>query len=200
MNQTTLSSPVSIDGLAASDCLSRAQAGDSEAFDRLTGPLRERLVRQAYALCRDESQAQDLAQETLMEAWKSMHRFNGQCQLETWLCSILLHRHQSLLRRAWWRTRVVSWRFGNAHNENATDPVATPDEAAQLSDRSMVILATLDRLSNGQRQVIFLRFYADESLEGIAATLNCSVGTVKSRLFHGLKNLRRINILKEEQL
>ena len=45
------------------------------------------------------------------------------------------------------------------------------------------------------QQVIFLRFYADDSLEGIAAALGCSVGTVKSRLFHALDKLREMNAL-----
>ena len=45
------------------------------------------------------------------------------------------------------------------------------------------------------QQVIHLRFYVDDSLEGIAAALDCSVGTVKSRLFHALDKLRGMNAL-----
>ncbi len=48
----------------------------------------------------------------------------------------------------------------------------------------------LQRLSNKHQQVIYLRFYVDESLESIAGALGCSVGTVKSRLFHALEKLR----------
>jgi len=49
-----------------------------------------------------------------------------------------------------------------------------------------------------QQQVIYLRFYVDHSLGGIAAALGCSVGTVKSRLFHALEKLRAMNVLSEQ--
>jgi RNA polymerase sigma-70 factor (ECF subfamily) len=162
--------------------------------------LEGRLFRQAYALCRDEAQAQDLAQETLIEAWRSLGRFNGQCQLATWLCSILLHRHKALLRRTRWRALFPH--FSRGEQERAAgrleDHAPAPDQAAHLSDRTRLVLASLDRLPARQREVLFLRFYGDEPLEGIAAALNCSVGTVKSRLFHGLEALRRMSIFRKE--
>lgn len=157
-------------------------------------------MRQAYALCRNESQARDLAQESLTEAWKSIRRFNGRCQFATWLCSILLHRHKSALRRARWRLMLAP--FSDEGEAKAatrvSDASPAPDEAAELSERSLLVLRTLDRLSARQRDVVFLRFYADRSLEEIAAALNCSVGTVKSRLFHALENLRQMRTITEE--
>lgn len=48
------------------------------------------------------------------------------------------------------------------------------------------------------QQVIFLRFYVDDSLEGIAVALGCSVGTVKSRLFHALDKLRGMNAMNSQ--
>jgi len=55
----------------------------------------------------------------------------------------------------------------------------------------------LDQLPARQRIVVYLRFYAGESLEGIAAIVPCSLGTVKSRLFHGLARLAKMEKLKE---
>ncbi len=52
--------------------LSRARAGDTEAFCRLVTPLQDRLLRQAMALCGDMSAAEDLVSETLVEGWKSL--------------------------------------------------------------------------------------------------------------------------------
>src|SRR5688572_5822852 len=187
-------------GTDSPDLLARARAGDGESFWRLCEPLKDRLFRQAFALAHHEDQAQDLTQETLLEAWKSLPRFNGQCQFATWLCSILLHRHKSALRRSRWRMLFTA--FGPEDEKSAMarlrDHAPSPDEAAELSERSRLILKTLDRLPARQREVIFLRFYADESLAGIAAALNCSVGTAKSRLFHGLESLRRMSIFQKE--
>ena len=179
--------------------LARARAGDAESFWALCKPLQTRLARQAMALCRDESQAQDLAQETLIAAWKSIARYNGQCQFGTWLCSILFHKHRSALRRSRWLRLITDLTVGaESVNERIRDEAPTPDHAVQISERSHQILLALERLPAKQREVIFLRFYADESLEGIAAATNHSTGTVKSRLFHALENLRQMRIFKEE--
>jgi len=192
--------PAPADPLDSSDLVARAQAGDSDSFWALCAPHQDRLVRQAFALCRHETLARELAQECVTEAWRSIRRFNGRCRFATWLTSILLHRHQSALRRTRWRAFLGSASTPEAQKAVAElpDVSPTPDQTAELSERSRLILRTLDRLPAGQRNVAFLRFYADQSLEEIAAALECSVGTVKSRLFHALENLRRMRVVNEE--
>lgn len=188
-----------VDKLDSPCLLARARTGDAESFWALCEPLEPRLVRQALALCRNEHQARDLAQETLIAAWKSIHRFNRQCQFGTWLCSILFHKHRSALRRSRWLKLFTNLAGADqATAERIVDGAPTPDRALQLSERSLQVLITLEQLPAKQREVIFLRFYADESLEGIAAAMNCSVGTIKSRLFYALENLRQMRIIKEE--
>jgi RNA polymerase sigma-70 factor, ECF subfamily len=179
--------------------LARARAGDAESFWSLCEPLQPRLVRQALALCRDELQAADLTQETLIAAWRSIRRFNGQCQFGTWLCSILFHKHRSALRRSRWLKLFANLTGADqTAAERIVDGAPTPDRAVQISERSHQILLALERLPARQREVIFLRFYADESLEGIAAAMSSSAGTTKSRLYHALENLRQMRIFREE--
>jgi len=81
---------------------------------------------------------------------------------------------------------------------NLADDNSRPDETAQLREQAARIRACLQALSAKHQQVIYLRFYADDSLEGIAAALGCSVGTVKSRLFHALDKLRGMNALNTQ--
>jgi RNA polymerase sigma-70 factor (ECF subfamily) len=181
------------------ELLDQARSGDAESFGALCSLFQDRLVRHALALCKDEAQAQDLAQETLIAAWKSISRYKGQCHFATWLCSILLHKHKSLLRRSRWRRLVTAFTVEDKEFiQSVEDNSVSPDRAAQLSEQSRRVLSALNRLPPKQREIVFLRFYADESLEGIAAATNCSLGTVKSRLFHALENLRRMRITKEE--
>ena len=59
--------------------------------------------------------------------------------------------------------------------------------------QAVLVRECVQALPAKQQQVIYLRFYVDDSLEGIAAALGCSVGTVKSRLFHALDKLRKMN-------
>jgi len=79
--------------------LDKAQAGDAEAFCEVCRVYETRLLRQAMALCGDPALAEDLAQDTLVEAWKCLRRYNGRCQFFTWLCAILLNRYRNTARR-----------------------------------------------------------------------------------------------------
>lgn len=189
-----------------SDLVGRARAGDGDAFDALCRIHGDRLYRQALGLCRDAAAAEDLVQETLIAAWGSLGRYDGGCRIFTWLCSILIHRHRSRLRRRWPRLFSSLPGAGDAGGgetsrvlETLADPDPGPAEAAVVGERAAAVLRSLDRLPARQREVVYLRFYADDTLEGIAVALGCSVGTVKSRLFHGLERLRRLKVLAGEE-
>src|SRR5438128_11942434 len=78
--------------------LDEAQAGDVEAFSEICRVYETRVLRQAIALCGDSTLAEDLAQDTLVEAWKCLHRYHGRCQFFTWLCAILLNRYRNTIR------------------------------------------------------------------------------------------------------
>jgi len=176
--------------------LKEAQQGDAESFGELCRAHEGRLLRQAMALSGDVTLAEDLVQETLVQAWKSIGRFNGQCQLFTWFCAILLHRFRNVYRRQ----RPLIFSILPRHDQqdverwlgSAADQQSAPDQAAQDLERMAQLHASVRRLPHRHREVIYLRFFVDDSLEGIAAALNCSVGTVKSRLFHALEKLRKM--------
>ena len=176
--------------------LALAQQGDGDAFCELCRLNEARLLRQAMVLCRDASSAEDLAQDTLVAAWKSIGRYNGKCRFFTWLCSILIHLHRSELRKKQPAAGLAMTQDGISSAEkglaNLADEAAYPDEALDLSEKAAAMRVCLESLPKKHRDVIFLRFYVNESLDGIATALNCSVGTVKSRLFHGLEKLRKM--------
>jgi len=167
--------------------LDRARAGDSEAFGELCVEHEGRLLRQAMTLCGDAAMAEDLAQEALVEAWRGLGRYNGRCQFFTWLCAILLNRFRNALRAR--RPLPAGVEAGEREHE-----APAPDEAVVASERAALVRRRLAELPEKHRQVIFLRFYVDDSLPEIAAAVGCSVGTVKSRLFHAMEKLRRMNL------
>jgi RNA polymerase sigma-70 factor (ECF subfamily) len=182
--------------------LDQARAGDPEAFGEICRIHETRLLRQAIALCGNLTLAEDLAQDTLVEAWKSLHRYNGRCQFFTWLCAILLNRHRNVLRGN--RLRPV-FPFGTeVQGEweqpagNLPDQATLPNQAIEQREQALLVRQCVQALPAKHQQVIYLRFYVDDSLEGIAAALGCSVGTVKSRLFHALDKLRKMNALNAQ--
>ena len=177
--------------------LAQAQRGDAESFCQLCRVHEHALLRQATALCGDSTLAQDLAQETLFHAWKSIGRYQGRCQFFTWLCAILLNRHRTVRRRYQpaflaLRPSFEDSKSGSVVNGLA-DPNASPDEVTLLGDQAAWLRQCLAKLPPKHREVLHLRFYVDQSLEGIAAALGCSVGTVKSRLYYALERLRVIH-------
>jgi RNA polymerase sigma-70 factor (ECF subfamily) len=186
--------------MAAGEALARARAGDAEAFCRLTEPLQTRLLRQAVALSGDLNSAEDLVSETLVEAWKSLARYDKSCRFSTWLYSILLHRHQKWLRRARSRPVALAWLpfFQRddllARQANIPAPEASPAESAAQTETAALTRQCLARLSEKHRVVIQLRFFEDASLPDMARLLDCPVGTVKSRLHHALEALRKIKM------
>ena len=172
-----------------------ARQGDAEAFGKVFEMLSSKLHRQAFFLTGDEHQAVDLLQETMIEVWKHLRRYDGRVRFFTWICSIMAHRHYDWLRRL----RVRASTVFNARATAEESYAQSPEETADQAETARVLRECLDELPAKQRAVVYLRFYAGESLEGIAAIAQCSVGTVKSRLFHGLERLARMRKLKEFQ-
>ena len=184
--------------------LDEAQAGDADAYGELCRVYETRLLRQAFTLCGNATLAEDLAQDTLVEAWKHLRRYNGRCQFFTWLCAILLNRYRNTVRAK--RPVPLSSLLEHDRKEfqNSVDTVAdqdgSPDQAAQLREQAALVRDCIRALPPKHQQVVYLRFYVDDSLEGIATALGCSVGTVKSRLFHALDKLRRMNVLNAQSV
>lgn len=180
--------------------LAQARAGDAEAFGEICRLHGTRLLRQAFVLCGDLTLAEDLAQDTLLEAWRSLHRYQGRCQLFTWLCAILLNRYRNVRRKNWFWSVATP---GEGERDDLGQPAGAdhasqPDQAVESSEQAALVWQCIKTLPAKHQQVIYLRFYVDDSLEGIAAALDCSVGTVKSRLFHALDKLRKMNALNPQ--
>ena len=183
-----------MDEAQSPDMLARAQSGDADAFCEMCRPYETRLLRQAMTLCHDRALAEELAQDTLVEAWKCVRRYHGRCRFFTWLCAILLNRYRNVRRQ---KRPIPLSALRRAEDESAgdildslIDGTSQPDVSAQEAERDTVLRESIQRLPHKHREVIHLRFFVDDSLEGIAAALNCSVGTVKSRLYHALEKLR----------
>ena len=173
--------------------LRAAQEGDPQAFGELALNFEERLFRQAFVLCGNAALAEDLAQETLFTAWTRLGQFHHRCQFFTWLCGILLNLARNTSRKmapVSMSELSESSRLQVDHLLDAlVDPGESPVETVQRQERAMAIQRCLDRLPDKHREVIQLRFFVDDSIEGIAVALDCSVGTVKSRLFNALEKL-----------
>jgi RNA polymerase sigma-70 factor (ECF subfamily) len=147
-----------------------------------------RIHRAALVLTGNPWDADDLAQETFLVLAGRLQSFEGRSSLYTWLYGILLNLERQQRRRNGLRKNKLKVLWGSEAAHERTAPAAeTPIEVAEWKESLWSLVA---KLPDGQRQVLVLRFSEHLSYEEIAAVMECPLGTVKSRIHHGLAALR----------
>ncbi len=146
-----------------------------------------RIHRAALVLSGNPWDADDLAQETFLVLARQVQRFEGRSNIYTWLYGILLNLERRLRRRNGMRWRKLSILWGNEPKDRTAPSAETPIEVAEWKASLWSFVA---RLPDGQRQALVLRFSEHLTYEEIATSMNCPLGTVKSRIFNGLTSLR----------
>lgn len=155
--------------------LDRARAGDEAAYRWLLDRYRARVVRLAAHILHREGEAEDIAQEAFLRAFRRLPSFRGEGRFSAWLLGIVVRLCLDRRRSAWW-TREVP---GEALAPPAFPVAAFPADAA---DTRLLVEMLLDRLSPPMRAALVLREMEGLDYEEIAATLGIPVGTVRSRL------------------
>jgi RNA polymerase sigma-70 factor (sigma-E family) len=149
-----------------------------EGFDEFVVSRSPRLLRTAYLLTHDWTQAEDLLQTALARAWEAWRRIQG--DPEPYVRRILVNAYAS-----WWRRK---WN-GERPTAELPEPPPGGHPQTRVDDRDQVWQA-LRRLPKRQRAVLVLRYFEDLSEVEIAEALGCSVGTVKSQASRALAKLR----------
>jgi RNA polymerase sigma-70 factor (ECF subfamily) len=158
---------------------------DRGAQEELVNLYGDRLLRSACMLCGNETEAQDMAQETFVEALRSVHRFQQRSSIYTWLYSILLNicRHHRRKQK-----RIV---FDNEAGLEATAQAGENVSPLDAGIAASALQAGLRELTEAQREVIALRYYEDMKIHEIAHHLGLPKGTVKSRLHYAIGELKK---------
>ena len=169
-----------------------AKNGNEKAFEALY----ERYYQKIYALARttlkNEADAEDVLQQTFVSVWQNLPKLENTEAFSTWIQRITLNHCRSLLRR---RKGDASL---DAPIDDASDGLAPEPESdlllpqvyAEREDLRVRLGHILDELSDVQRQTILLYYYNELSVDEIAQIMDCSTGTVKSRLFLARKSIR----------
>ncbi len=175
--------------------LARAQSGDTAAFDNLITRHRERVYMHVFQIVRNEEDALDLTQETFIRAWKSLPRFDVAIPFASWLHKIATNAAIDLCRRRQVRPQTEIESGAMKIDPASRTTPSTPEAPGARLDRAEIkrrVEKAFEALSPEHRAVIVLKEIEDLSYEEIARHLNCSPGTVMSRLFHARKKLQRL--------
>jgi RNA polymerase sigma-70 factor (ECF subfamily) len=177
--------------------MQKVKDGDMRAFDVLVRRWENRLFNLIYKIIGDFEVAKDIRQEVFLRVYQAARRYRPRSYFKAWLYRIAVNCSINELRKRE-RHSVLSLDVSYQHNDGQeqslesflADSNPKPDEMVQQSEVTEQIQNALRRLSNEQRIVIVLRHYEGLKFHQIASVLDCPVGTVKSRMHHGLERLR----------
>ncbi len=180
---------------AVRQLVNRAQKQDLEAFEQLVTLYQDRVYALAQRLTANQSDAQDLAQEAFIRAYRALHNFRGDADFGTWLHRITVNAWLNDKRKSQLHTVVSLDEPINTDEGQLSREIPSwdnnPENVVLAHQMSDLMQNSLDGLPKEQKVVLLLRELEDLSYDEIAATLNCSIGTVRSRLSRARDALRK---------
>jgi RNA polymerase sigma-70 factor, ECF subfamily len=168
---------------AERDAIAACQRGEREAFDALVARYQRPIYRLCFRYVNNHDDANDLAQEVFLKAWRAIGRFRGESAFSTWLYRIAVNACLNFRARRRPETRELDAALADPR-PNAAWQVEREDDAERVR-------VAVSRLPDRQRATLILKLFHELTHEEVASILGSSVGTVKANLFHALANLRR---------
>lgn len=180
-----------------------AKKSDSSAFEQLVMRHRDRVYGQIFKMLANREEARDISQEVWVKVWSKLDQFQGDSPFTTWATRIAINTCLDLLRK---RQRRPVEESIEELTERCGDgewvPVVDGDPLAGLarSELGVVLEEAFESLPAQQQEALRYMYYEQMEYKEIAAKMNCSTGTVMSRLYYGKKALvRQFKTLLEEK-
>ncbi len=164
----------------------RVQNGDKKAFDLLVIKYQSRIVKVITRYMRDPVEALDLAQEAFIKAYRALPNFRGDSAFYTWLYRIAINTAKNHIVAQGRRPPTDDIEASEAEyyeGPSALKDNASPESEILRDEIQQVIFSAIEALPADLRTAITLRELEDMSYEEIAETMECPIGTVRSRIF-----------------
>jgi RNA polymerase sigma-70 factor (ECF subfamily) len=173
----------------------RAQRGERGAFDLLVLRYQHKVVKLVARLLRDRTEAEDVAQEAFVKAYRALGSFRGDSAFYTWLYRIAVNTARNTLASR--QRRPLQYEAGLSESEQSAvesrmQHTDTPEANALSDEIQEAVNRTIGELPEDLRTAIILREVEGLSYEEIAAAMDCPVGTVRSRIFRARDAIDRI--------
>ena len=164
----------------------RVQQGDKSAFDVLVKKYQHKIVKLVMRYVRDPTEALDVSQEAFLKAYRALPGFRGESAFYTWLYRIAINTAKNYLVAA--RRRPLDYDLDPQDPEQydtqaRLKDVDTPEGLALSNEIRVTVNRAIEQLPDDLRTAIILREIEGMSYEEIAQTMECPVGTVRSRIF-----------------
>ena len=183
------------------DLVLRVQQGDKSAFDLLVIKYQHKIIQLVNRYVKDPSEAQDVAQEAFLKAYRALGSFRGDSAFYTWLYRIAINTAKNYLVSRSRRNSDYQIDIQEAEAiENAPQlqGMETPERALLNQEIIETIQLAIEQLPEEMRTAIMLREFEGMSYEEIATAMDCPVGTVRSRIFRAREAIdNKLNPLLE---
>ena len=169
-----------------------AQKGDMAAFEELVARHRDKIYARALSMMRNEQEAIDLSQEAWVKGWQRLKQFQGEASFGTWMTRIVINLCLDQLRKQKrQRTESIEAMTEESGGVERHMPVVTVNPTAGLERQELRqrIDRALSQLSYEHRTVLVLHEFEEMEYKQIAKAMECSIGTVMSRLFYARRKL-----------
>jgi RNA polymerase sigma-70 factor, ECF subfamily len=172
-----------------------ARSGTLATFVQVAEQNRAQLLWLAQRMTRDRDEAEDIVQEALLRAFKSLPRFRGESQMGTWLGVIVKNAGREWLRDRKGRVFLSFEYVRNPDDQpilmDFPDPGRNPEQCCVRKEIDDILLSEIDGLNSVCKNTIKMCAIEESSHREAARALGVTVGAIKSRIFHGKRMLKR---------
>ncbi|HOQ01130.1 MAG TPA: sigma-70 family RNA polymerase sigma factor [Acetivibrio clariflavus] len=177
------------------DLVERAKSGDLEAFEQLIIGCQKKVFNIAFRMVGNYDDANELAQEVFIKAFRSIKNFKGDSSFSTWIYRITANVCLDELRKRKNRTIVsldqdIELNDGDVKRQ-MPDNAPTPDMEAESNEVKSIVNESIQQLPDDYKSMIILRDIQGFSYDEISKIVNCPEGTVKSRINRARQALKK---------
>ena len=172
----------------------RAQRNERGAFDLLVLRYQHKVIKLVARLLRDPAEAEDVAQEAFVKAYRALGSFRGDSAFYTWLYRIAVNTARNAIASRQRRPLDYEAELSESEQSNLASRLRhtdTPEATALSEEIRVTVNQAIEQLPEDLRTAIVLREVEGLSYEEIAAAMDCPVGTVRSRIFRAREAIDR---------
>ena len=186
------------DSVSDFDLVVKAQSGDYQAFDQIVTRHRGKQYAMIYNMVKNDADAWDLTQDAFIKAWKALPKFENRSKFSTWMFRISHNvvydwtRKKKIVGEGEFNDEILSESRLDPSSHTTPSHLGRPDKELERAELGKILELALSKVSDKHREIILLREVQGMDYKEIATVLECSMGTVMSRLFNAKKKLQHI--------